>query len=181
MRKFILLFIALSLWACNSTPEIEKVKNEIFKKPTAEDIAAENRQLANTTMPDIAAVKNPDDIKIVTGKELDGHPLAGLDKPEDEKIIKYLKIQTMEWTCWSDRKDRLEDCEKLITEAIKKCADAGMSTTRADFKNRAFIERQMRVLEKQKAVKSTMHGPKSTKYFLQCSDRLEKFKKGELL
>jgi hypothetical protein len=174
-----MILMVVSFWACESSSEAEKV---IFRKPTAEELAADLRKADTTKIPDITkAAGPPEEIKIITPKQLKNHPLVALDKPEDENIIRYLRIDNMDWTCAEGEKRYRQDCEDYIKEAIKKCAAAGIKTTEKDFRNRAFIERQMQVLEKQKRIERTMHGTKAFRYMSHCAERLKSFKKGELI
>ncbi len=179
-QKLLILLMIVSLWACNSQPEIEKAGQELkkiqkkFKNVTAEDLAADKRMM-DMTIPDMT----PKAIRIP--KELADHPLARLSEPEDVQIIRYLKIHDMEGTCYSDKKDSHDYriCAELIKEAMKKCSDAGISTTEADFRNRAFIEHEKKLLVKHRHVKSRMTRKESMEYSGRCSERLEKFKNGE--
>lgn len=185
-----ILLIVISFLACDASQQSDAEQFR-FPKPSAEDIAAEERRIdlekrkieeSMKKFNETAKAKaKPEDIKIVTPKELQTHPLVALDKPEDEMIIKYLHIDDMIGACSPDNEIWRKNCESMINDAIKKCAAAGIKTTEDDFRNPVFMDRQAKVLQKQKLILKNMKGRKYIKYADLLEGRLKQFKKGELL
>lgn len=180
MKKLLAILMMLSFWACDGSQQSDAEKINIAE-PSAKDLAADERK-ADMTIPDMTkAPGSPDEIKITTSEKLQNHPLAALDKPEDQQIIKYLNIHNMVWACKPGESQYRQDCKNYIADAVKKCAAAGIKTTEADFRNRAFIERQAQVLEKHKRLNRSKRGAEGLKYTAQCAERLKRFQKGELI
>lgn len=130
-KNVFLLFIILA--GCNDSSDltVEEKKN-LDKKMMALDV------------PDFSNSKAKINQKDSNLMDLKNHPLSAYFNPEDYRIMNY--FGQLYYHCDQDKPHRKHQCDQKIKQAIIKAEKAGISVSENDFRNPAFLRKQLEVL-----------------------------------